>query len=49
MTDEEIRERVLTVAYEANKKVEFSLKSAFNIYEVSIRMGSNKRGNWARS
>lgn len=39
MTDEEIRERILTDACEANKKVEFPLESVFNIYEVSKGWG----------
>ena len=42
MTDEEIRERILTVACEANKKVEFPLLSLFNIYEVSKGWGVTK-------
>lgn len=39
MTDEEIRKRILKVACEENKKVEFRLQSAFNIYEVSKGWG----------
>ena len=42
MTDEEIRERILTVACEANKKVEFPLLSVFDIYEVSKGWGVTK-------
>ena len=42
MTDEEIRNRILTVAYKANKKVEFHLLSAFDIYKVSKGWGVTK-------
>jgi len=42
MTDGEIREMILTVACEANKKVEFPLLSAFNIYKASKGWGVTK-------
>lgn len=42
MTNNEIRERILTVACEANKKVEFTSLSAFNIYKVSKGWGVTK-------
>ena len=42
MTDEEIRERILTVAYEEYKKVGFPLQSVFNIYKVSKGWGVTK-------
>ena len=42
MIDEEIRERILKVAYEAYIKIESRLQSAFNIYEVSKGWGVTK-------
>ncbi|MBE3128664.1 MAG: hypothetical protein IMZ60_03180 [Actinobacteria bacterium] len=39
MTDEEIRNRILKVAYEKYKKAESLLRGAFNIYEVSKECG----------
>ena len=42
MTDEEIRKRILKVAYEAYKKVGSLLQSVFDIYEVSKGWGVTK-------
>jgi len=42
MTDEEIRKRILKIAYEEYKKVGFPLQSVFNIYKVSKRWGARE-------
>ena len=42
MTDEEIRNRILRVAYEKYKKVGSLLQGVFNIYEVSKEWGVRK-------